>query len=700
MTERSLQTSLSSLNVENSFPLELGVIQGKPTENPIASLRSRVSNDIKQKCDRIKIPDWMQPVKLSDIYTDSQVWGKIASRSRLKRLEQKEILQAKHGDHFIFNNAEQTSFPSLQAIEKHSKLVILGKVGTGKTTLLKHISLQCVTGQFQPHLLPILVTLRDFAEDNIQPSLWEYITWKLPSYTAVDDQLLKQLLHQGELIFLLDGLDEVSAKDSARVIRQIVELSDRYPHNHFVITSRTTDYLSRLEQFIEVEIADFDDEQISMFIQKWFKILDLEAKAKEFITFIETHQTLHELATNPLMLTMMCSAFVESEELLPYIYREGFYLLFHKWQASKTYSQTTTHNHSLSLSHKKDLLDYLAMITLDHGEIFWEYDRLEKMVRDYLHANPELESLHLDINSLIKSLDLEYGLLTQRAKGVYSFSYIAFQEYLAACKLAASTNPQAIAYLLDRITDQRWYNVIQMVVGMLPNADQFLLAMKQKIDQLLAHDRQFQKFLVWVNQQALYLKTTYSPVAVRALFFDINFEKHRIADRARALDLAHERSLERARARALGQEIETEISVVGLDLDYALNLALNLDFALYFVHSPTLLELACALEPQLDERLRKLREQLPNPSKEMKRFKKWWQVNGLNWTKQLREAIIQNRKNIQEWEFTEVQEKILQEYYYANKLLVDCLHSSCYVTPFVQEEIEMTLLLVSTFEKR
>jgi hypothetical protein len=42
----------------------------------------------------------------------------------------------------------------------------------------------------------------------------------------------------------------------------------------------------------------------------------------------------------------------------------------------------------------------------------------------------------------------------------------------------------------------------------------------------------------------------------------------------------------------------------------------------------------------------------------------------------------------------------LQQYYNANKLLVDCLNSDCYVSREVRQEIEDTLLLpIAEIEK-
>ena len=58
--------------------------------------------------------------------------------------------------------------------------------------------------------------------------------------------------------------------------------------------------------------------------------------------------------------------------------------------------------------------------------------------------------------------------------------------------------------------------------------------------------------------------------------------------------------------------------------------------------------------------------------------------------------MIKYRNIGQDWQFRDEQREKLEQYYDANKLLVACLNSDCYVTRSVREEIENTLLLPSS----
>ena len=63
--------------------------------------------------------------------------------------------------------------------------------------------------------------------------------------------------------------------------------------------------------------------------------------------------------------------------------------------------------------------------------------------------------------------------------------------------------------------------------------------------------------------------------------------------------------------------------------------------------------------------------------------------------------MIKHRNIGHDWQFSDKQKEKLQQYYDANKFLVECLDSDSYVTREVREEIEETLLLpMAEIEKR
>ena len=216
--------------------------------------------------------------------------------------------------------------------------------------------------------------------------------------------------------------------------------------------------------------------------------------------------------------------------------------------------------------------------------------------------------------------------------------------------------------------------------------------MKQEVDRLVAKDDQIQHFLAWVEQKSSSVKVSYKPAAIRAFYFALDLD----LDRALALTCASDRALAVARAldRALALALHLALAsdldhALHLDLDRSLNIALNLSLAHAIARA-----IARALDPELKRSLQTLRDQLPDPSHgNEEQLKQWWQTNGTAWAEQLRTATVQHRNIGHDWQFSPEQNDLLSQYYNANKLLVDCLNSDCYVSREVRQEIETGLLL-------
>lgn len=219
---------------------------------------------------------------------------------------------------------------------------------------------------------------------------------------------------------------------------------------------------------------------------------------------------------------------------------------------------------------------------------------------------------------------------------------------------------------------------------MLTQAERLLILKQQQIDALLADDERIQQFLHWVNQKSESVNVAYKPVVLRAFYFahvlNPNLDRNLdlALDRNFALPLMLDRNfaLDRILTHALGY---ADTHAYGLDqlLDRALNRAHDL-----------------ALDRKLLRSLEQLKQELPNPQpKNWQTYKQWWQENGLAWAERLRAVMIEHRNIGHDWQFSETQLKLLQQYYAANQLLVDRLKSDCDVSREVREEIEATLLL-------
>lgn len=690
----------------------------------VQQVREKIKPYIQACCGEMRVLDMTQPIGLNDIYTDVNILEKITGRRRLEITELLKDFEPEKFDRFGLSGVTQERVPGIQAVQQHSKLMVLGKPGAGKTTFLKHLAMQCIEGKFQSDRFSIFISLKDFAEADRKPNIFKYISQKLSECDVVDVSVkLIQLLKQSKVLVLLDGLDEVRPEDDRRVIKQIKEFAEQYRENQIVVTCRIAAKEYIFESFVEVEVADFDDQQIQTFAHQWFKLKNPQ-KAEKFIQKLQEDKPIKELATNPLLLTLLCLIFEEKGKFKTNrseLYEEGIELLLEKWDDSRDIEREQIYK-NLSTRRKEDLLSKIALTTFESGDYFFKSRNAERLISDYIYnlpdAQTEPEALRLDSRKVLKSIEAQHGLLMERAKGIYSFSHLTFHEFFTARSIALIRNSQqAFQQLASHITNKRWREVFFLTLGVLPDADDLLEMMKHCIDKLVtSDDKKLQQFLTWVEEKSRSVETHYKPVAVRAfslslslsLDLDLSLDLSLFLKLSRTLDLSLDLSFNRTLDLDLPLDLSRTISLslsLSLDLDLSisldLSLTLSLDLSLDLSISLSLdLELSLCrilnlnLDLKLKRSLQQLKDQLPDPRADDKEvFKRWWQKNGQPWAEHLRNVMIKHRNIGYNWQFSDEEEKLLQRYYDANKLLVDCLNSECYVSREVRQQIEDTLLL-------
>ena len=140
----------------------------------VEEVREKVKPYIKERCGTMRVLDMTQSVGLNDIYTNVNILEKISGRRRLNI----EVLQA-----VLLQNSDieelsrfglyvtQQGVPGLKAVQQHTKLMVLGKPGAGKTTFLKYLAIQSIEGQFQSKRFPIFISLKDFADALKHPDI-------------------------------------------------------------------------------------------------------------------------------------------------------------------------------------------------------------------------------------------------------------------------------------------------------------------------------------------------------------------------------------------------------------------------------------------------------------------------------------------------------------------------------------------------
>lgn len=514
---------------------------------------------------------------------------------------------------------------------------------------------------------------------------------------------------------MLDGLDEVQKADHDRILQDIKDFTHEFRNCQFVMTCRIAAREYTFQQFTEVEVADFNREQIAEFAAKWFKAKQDPEKGITFVKRLNNNKPIQELATNPLLLTLLCLVFGEAADFpsnRSELYKEGLDVLLKKWDAKRNIERDQVYK-KLSLKRKEDLLSQLAFQAFERGGYFFKQKVVEQKIIDYIRnfpeANEDEEALQLDSEAVLKSIEAQHGLLVERARGIYSFSHLTFQEYFTAKQITSPTSqlPAALSRLAAHVAETRYREIFLLTLGMLPEVDELLQLMKQQTDQLM-DEPSLQVFSSWVYEKSESVDVSYKPAAVRAFYFalalaldqyrdrdsviDHTVYLYRTLDRDRDLTLAIDHTLDQYRAHMISLD---------LTVAFALSRALALDrtLALYSALDRAT-EKADESDLELKSNLKALGAQLPN-REDSETMRAWWKTTGEAWAGKLRSVVTEYCNIGHDWQFNNMQKEKLRQYYDANKLLVDCLNSDCYVTKATRQKIEETLLLpMSEIEKR
>jgi DNA polymerase III delta prime subunit len=183
------------------------------------------------------------------------------------------------------------------------ELLILGEPGTGKSTLLLELAHHLVekAEQDAEQPLPVLLPLSSWA--TAHPPLQEWLSEQVALLYDVPRSLSQQWIKAGQLLPLLDGLDEMEAFKRADCIVAI----NTYHRDHLqplVVCSRTNEYETaatreRLVLHTAVVVQPLSAKQVDTHLANIGKPL------AALRTSLQKNEVLRELATTPLMLQIL-----------------------------------------------------------------------------------------------------------------------------------------------------------------------------------------------------------------------------------------------------------------------------------------------------------------------------------------------------------------------------------------------------------
>ncbi|MEU7141147.1 NACHT domain-containing protein [Nocardia sp. NPDC046473] len=368
------------------------------------------------------------------------------------------------------------------ALSRKSRILLRGEAGSGKTTLLRWLAVTAARATFTGDLaawnglVPVLLRLRSYATRRL-PKLHELLddaagplTSHLPS-AWIDRQLA-----DGQVLLLIDGVDELLPADRDKVREWINLLLNAYPRTTIVVTSRPAaaqhDWLDTAD-FAPIELERMTRSDLNAFIRQWHQAVgasgqrlpceptELPDYEHALIASVRDRPHLQALAANPLLAAMLCSLHLRRKRQLPRnrmeLYQIAVDLLVQRRDAERHIP--SAHHASLSLTDKVTVLRDLAWRLSDNNLNEVDLDKAEGYVTAKIASMRHLE---VDPRDVLDYLLNRSGILRSPADGRIDFVHRTFQEYLAAAEAAAQDR---IGNLVGRAHLDVWHDTVIMAAG-------------------------------------------------------------------------------------------------------------------------------------------------------------------------------------------------------------------------------------------
>lgn len=440
-------------------------------------------------------------VDLTDVYTDLDVIP-VAGQETIDTSRRRERETKKDG-----------RVPLRNVLEQSQSCVLLGEVGSGKTTFVSYLTYRLadsfvnstpmidVPAIFRGRL-PIRVVLRktiphiDVNEGKGDAEIiWNTLRDEFQRYLGASSaeklaSCFPAWLRGRRLVVLFDGLDEIPETKRDRLLEALQAFLKTLPDACWaMVTARPYSYAAprwNLPGFRVWELAEFDQSQIKNFVEHWYQAVrpvfnwdEQEAlrRSERLVDAVEEQSYLVGLAKRPLLLTLMAtlhSSWGHLPDDRANLYEEAVKLLLSRWQSGRMPDKddgATSMGRALGLPENCIRLALERLAYRTHERQWREHANtgiggladipLNDVFRGFDDCTPD----DLNPRVLVRYLQNRAGLLIEREEGIYTFPHRSFQEYLAACYLTNQVEYSKELYNLVCQDVDWWREVALLSIG-------------------------------------------------------------------------------------------------------------------------------------------------------------------------------------------------------------------------------------------
>jgi HEAT repeat protein len=205
--------------------------------------------------------------------------------------------------------------PVLEGICKYAAdhVLLVGRPGSGKSTALARLLLQEAENALSiaRAKIPVLVELRYLPSEANESSVCDRILAFMHKHDPVldiDEAGIKQLLRQGRLLLLVDGVNELPSDRGRTQVNQFRELYQKTCP--MIFTTRELSAGGDLGIAKRLEMQPLTEPQMQQFVMAY-----LPTQGERLLRQLSGR--LREFGQTPLLLWMLCSLFQQSEQIPP-----------------------------------------------------------------------------------------------------------------------------------------------------------------------------------------------------------------------------------------------------------------------------------------------------------------------------------------------------------------------------------------------
>jgi hypothetical protein len=406
-------------------------------------LRERVIKLIVESQERVE-----KGIKLSyELYLRSQR----TKLNALIRFPLSRLLDPKKSVSTFDLYLEASDKPKAQEIKSEELLstdgsaIILGEPGSGKTYLLRYLTLKVAENKAdnEDDVIPIIIEGKQWG--HLHRGLVEFIYDELKSLVkGITPNIIESELTKNKFIIFIDGYDEIRTERDIfkRELEKFIIAYD----TKIVLTSREANYRGELSPYFNIwKIKPLSEEQIDEFGQQVTSISILSYRLRS--------QNLLELARLPLYLSMICQLINKNEKIpnnIALLHNNFANYLLDEYPKQKD----PAFEPKVPLEAKLDFLSELSREQFK-DRYFNEYHQCIK------------DEQWLNKKELLLSEILESGLLIGDPSSFMDFVHPTVAEFFYARSISFLSSDQIIAFANENVEKEEIFEVFRLLIGLL-----------------------------------------------------------------------------------------------------------------------------------------------------------------------------------------------------------------------------------------